>query len=88
MDCAAYSGSSAPINYLLLIGHIGILHELFETGVLPSAVRDQLSDADAPTLVGNWTADPPAWIKVHDAARSTGRVAIAGPGADETAAPS
>jgi predicted nucleic acid-binding protein len=36
---------------------------LFQTVILPSAVRDELMDA--PLLVKNWIADPPSWIDVR-----------------------
>jgi len=54
---------TGPINYLILIGHINILPVLFQTVILPSAVRDEL--LDAPLLVKNWIADPPSWIDVR-----------------------
>ena len=33
---------TGPINYLLLIGHIEILPELFEKVILPSSVKDEI----------------------------------------------
>jgi predicted nucleic acid-binding protein len=58
---------TSPINYLLLIGHIEILPSLFEKVIMPSAVRDELTNA--PALVRRWIADPPSWVAVR---RSTG----------------
>jgi predicted nucleic acid-binding protein len=54
---------TGPVNYLILIGHIDILSVLFQTVILPSAVRDEL--LNAPLLVKNWIADPPPWIDVR-----------------------
>ena len=35
---------TGPINYLILIGHIAVLSQLFDKVVLPSAVRAELTD--------------------------------------------
>ncbi len=56
---------TGPVNYLLLIGHINILPALFEKVILPSAVRDELSDPDTPLSVRDWMADPPSWVEVR-----------------------
>jgi len=53
------------INYLILIGHIDILPVLFERVILPSSVRDELADEDAPATVRQWIGSPPAWLEVH-----------------------
>jgi predicted nucleic acid-binding protein len=74
---------TGPINYLLVIGHIGILSELFEKVILPSAVKDELSNPETPDTVRRWIADPPQWLEVHHA---SGPDAIAGLGAGETEA--
>jgi predicted nucleic acid-binding protein len=38
-----------PINYLILIGHINLLPELFGAIIIPQAVYSELSDASAPS---------------------------------------
>ena len=48
---------TGPINYLLLIGHIEIVLAMFEKVILPSAVRDELSNPDTPASVRSWIAD-------------------------------
>jgi len=53
---------TGPINYLVLIGNIGLLPILFENVILPSAVEADLTDPDAPPAVRNWIAHPPAWL--------------------------
>ena len=58
---------TGPINYLVLIGHIGVLPILFEKVVMPVAVLDELADLDAPPSVRAWIADPPFWIEVREA---------------------
>ena len=56
---------TGPVNYLILIGHIGILPELFEKVILPSAVADELANPGTPPSVRNWIADPPAWAELR-----------------------
>jgi len=58
---------TGPVNYLLLIGHIGILPTLFGTVIVPSAVRDELADIGSPPPVREWIADAPAWLEVRTA---------------------
>lgn len=74
---------TGPINYLLLTGYIEILPALFQKVILPSAVKDELSNPDTPLMVRNWIADPPQWLEVH---HTSGPDAVTGLGAGETAA--
>jgi predicted nucleic acid-binding protein len=57
---------TGPINYLILIGHVNILPELFERIVLPSAVREELAHPKAPSMVQQWMASPPSWIEIRN----------------------
>ncbi len=57
---------TGPINYLILIGHVDLLPRLFERVALPRAVARELSDPDAPVMVSDWIASPPAWLEIHD----------------------
>ena len=56
---------TSPVNYLLLIGHIDLLHDLFDRVILPAVVRDELSHPKAPPVVKAWIADPPAWVDIR-----------------------
>ena len=58
---------TGPINYLVLIEHIGVLPLLFEKVVMPVAVLDELTDLDAPPSVRAWIANPPSWIEAREA---------------------
>lgn len=58
---------TGPVNYLLLIGHIDILPELFGIVILPSAVRDELADIGTPLPARRWIANPPSWLDVRPA---------------------
>lgn len=55
---------TAPLNYLVLIGHVGLLPALFERVFVPGAVSDELHHIQAPDAVREWIAHPPAWIEV------------------------
>ena len=48
------------------IGEIGLLPELFERVLLPSAVVAELLHEDAPAPVRDWAAERPPWITVQD----------------------
>jgi predicted nucleic acid-binding protein len=56
---------TGPINYLILIGHIGVLPALFQRVILPTVVCDELNHQKAPAAVKQWIANPPAWAEVH-----------------------
>jgi predicted nucleic acid-binding protein len=55
---------TSPLNYLVLIGHIEIVPPLFGRVCIPSAVRDELSDAMTPAVVRTWIAAPPDWLSI------------------------
>src|SRR6266487_5697484 len=63
---------TAPLNYLVLIGHIGLLSALFERVFIPEAVRDELQHLQAPDTVREWIAHPPVWMEVVPSALGTG----------------
>ncbi len=55
---------TGPICYLVEIGHIGILPQLFERIFIPSPVYDELRHPSAPAAVRAWVNAPPAWLEV------------------------
>jgi predicted nucleic acid-binding protein len=57
---------TGPVNYLILIGHIGLLARLFEGVILPGAVKWELADSGAPGAVRAWIANLPPWIEVRE----------------------
>ena len=74
---------TGPINYLLLISHIDILPALFDKVILPSPVKEELMDPEAPALVRAWVGNPPKWLDVQQAC---GPDIVADLGRGETAA--
>jgi predicted nucleic acid-binding protein len=53
---------ASPLCYLVLIGEIDLLPELFHQVAVPQAVIEELLHEDAPEEVRNWASKPPAWI--------------------------
>lgn len=59
--------NTTPLNYLVLISEVEILHRLLGSVTIPNAVRDELSSSDAPPRVRAWIATPPSWLHIEDA---------------------
>jgi predicted nucleic acid-binding protein len=74
---------TSPINYLVWIGEIDVLHQLYGSVILPRAVQQELTQPEAPETVRLFAQQPPAWIEVRaDAAL----LALTGLGPGETEA--
>ncbi|MGD1858935.1 MAG: DUF3368 domain-containing protein [Leptolyngbyaceae cyanobacterium] len=56
---------TSPLNYLLLIGQIDLLPQLFREVLIPEAVRDECLDPDAPKPLREWILNPPAWLVIQ-----------------------
>jgi predicted nucleic acid-binding protein len=59
---------TSPIRYLVQIGHIDLLHSLFQSVSIPTDVARELSDPSAPSAVQAWIKTPPGWLNVLDTA--------------------
>ncbi len=56
---------TTPLNYLVLIGHVDILPQVFAQVLVPEAVMAELRHPAAPTAVRDWATNPaPAWLEV------------------------
>lgn len=53
---------AGPLHYLVLIGHIGLLPDLFGRVVAPAAVGAELMRPQTPRSVRDWIAAPAAWF--------------------------
>jgi predicted nucleic acid-binding protein len=53
---------TSPLNYLILIGHIDLLPQIFGAVNVPPAVWHELNDPRAPLPVREWTARSPEWL--------------------------
>ncbi|MBE9139305.1 DUF3368 domain-containing protein [Nodosilinea sp. LEGE 07088] len=56
---------TSPINYLLLIGQIDLLPQLFQQIIIPDVVRDEMLDSLAPPALRQWIVNPPSWLAVR-----------------------
>jgi predicted nucleic acid-binding protein len=54
---------TGPIRYLVEIGHVGILPQLFERIFIPSLVCDELRHPSAPAPVREWVNASPPWLE-------------------------
>lgn len=57
---------ASPLCYLVLIGEIDLLPQLFSRVVVPQAVILELRHEDAPAVVQSWATDLPDWIFVEE----------------------
>jgi len=55
---------TSPIFYLLSIGHVDVLPQLFGKVFVPDAVHKELCHPAAPALVREWVARLPGWVEV------------------------
>jgi len=53
---------TSPLNYLVLIGHVEIVRELYGRVIIPQAVYDELQAPETPPEVQAWLANCPAWL--------------------------
>jgi predicted nucleic acid-binding protein len=56
---------TTPLNYLILIGAVDVLPQLFHQVCVPEAVAKEMSRASAPKPVRIWTATPPPWFEIR-----------------------
>src|SRR6476620_8630327 len=55
---------TSPINYLILVGAIEILTQMYGRVTIPDVVLRELTDEDAPKMVSTWATTRPEWIDV------------------------
>jgi len=55
---------TTPLNYLILIGHIGILEAQYGCILIPPAVLEEMLDLNAPPSVRVWAKNPPHWLEI------------------------
>jgi len=55
---------TSPLCYLLLIGQIELLPQLYGQVLIPQRVQQELSDERSPAIVRNWINNPPNWLTV------------------------
>jgi predicted nucleic acid-binding protein len=55
---------TSPLNYLVLIGEIEVLPQLYKRVTIPQAVMDELKHPASPALVAEFASKPPEWVEV------------------------
>lgn len=55
---------TTPLNYLILIQQESILASIFDTVLIPHAVRDELLYPNAPLEVSQWMRKLPEWAQI------------------------
>ena len=56
---------TSPLNYLVLLDAVEILHQLYKRLCVSEAVINELLSCDAPLQVQTWAASLPVWVEVH-----------------------
>ena len=56
---------TSPLNYLVMIGEIAILHRLYDRVLIPSEVLAELEDGGTPSEVLLWVRSQPDWLEVR-----------------------
>lgn len=57
---------TGPLNYLILIGHIEILPQLFSHVVIPPAVMEELTRESTPARVRQIMSNLPSWLEIRN----------------------
>ncbi len=60
---------TSPLNYLILIEEIDLLHKLFGSVIIPQAVFDELQNAGTPRAVTDWISQIPDWLEIKTASQ-------------------
>jgi predicted nucleic acid-binding protein len=60
----AVVADASPIRYLVLIGAIDYLEQLYGQILIPAVVAGELQATSTPTIVRNWMQTPPSWVEV------------------------
>lgn len=55
---------TSAINYLVLIGEVELLRDLYGGVVIPPVVRRELLAPNSPEPVRRWMSGPPDWIRI------------------------
>jgi predicted nucleic acid-binding protein len=55
---------TTPLNYLILIEQVEVLHQLFGEVMIPEAVLTELRHPKAPAAVSAWLQNLPHWLRI------------------------
>jgi predicted nucleic acid-binding protein len=54
---------TSPLNYLIRLGYIDILAEIYGRVLVPDAVLSEMQHPEAPSDVRAWASTPPEWLE-------------------------
>lgn len=57
---------TSPLNYLILIGKIGVLPDLLGEVIIPRAVFLELKAEQTPGAVKKWVSSTPEWLTIRE----------------------
>ena len=57
---------TSPICYLVLIGEIDLLHQIYTQVLIPQVVQEELLNEKSPIEVQNWINNPPHWLIIKN----------------------
>jgi predicted nucleic acid-binding protein len=60
---------TTPLNYLVLIGQVEVLPELYGRVLIPTAVWQEFQRPQTPEVVRAWIARIPGWLEVRQVER-------------------
>lgn len=60
-----YVCDTSPICYLLLIGEIQLLPQLYRQVIILQVIQNELADERSPTVVQTWISQPPEWLVIQ-----------------------
>lgn len=74
---------TSPLNYLIIIGHIEIIPQLFDNVLVPTAVVTEMCHPEAPKVVRDFASALPKWIEVHAPTKNDPNLEFLGEGEKE-----
>lgn len=55
---------TSPLRYLITLGQVELLPQLFEQVIIPEAIAAELRDTGAPAPVQQWIKQAPDWLEI------------------------
>jgi predicted nucleic acid-binding protein len=71
---------TSPLNYIVLIGAVDVVPDLYNRIVIPQTVAAELCAPHTPAEVRAWLAHPPAWLDIVPDPPSDGTLNALDPG--------
>jgi predicted nucleic acid-binding protein len=56
---------TSPLHYLVLVGEVQVLPQLFQQVLIPREVYEELTHIGAPHAVRGWAMAPPLWLEIR-----------------------